>query len=130
MVDLEPTSYGYRMSISGQVTEEEMQGVFEKMKRLVTGERRFGLLVDARAQKAQAPAVAAKVQACMQWMLAHGQARSAILIDSALTRLQAARMAREIGMENERILFATSDPRWEAAALAWIEKGQEPPASL
>ena len=54
----------------------------------------------------------------------------AVLLDSALTRLQAARMMRESKMQNERILYATSDPRWEAVALAWIERGEEPPADL
>jgi hypothetical protein len=130
MVDLEPTPYGFRMSMSAQVTEAEMQAFMEKMKRLVTGERRFGLLVDARAQKAQQPQVAAQVQECMRWMMAHGQDRSAVLLDSALARLQTARMARESGLDKERILYGSSDPRWEAAALAWIERGEEPPSSL
>ena len=129
MVDLEPTPYGFRMSMSGQVTEAEMQAFLEKMKRLVTGERRFGLLVDARAQKVQQPAVAALVQEGMRWMMAHGQHRSAVLLDSALARLQTVRMARETGMSDERLIYGSDDPRWEAAALAWIERGEEPPST-
>ena len=126
MVDLEPTPYGFRMSMSGQVTEAEMQAFLEKMKRLVTGERRFGLLVDARAQKVQQPAVAALVQEGMRWMMAHGQGRSVILLDSALARLQSMRMSRESGLDETRIIVDPDAARAEAAALAWIERGQEP----
>ena len=126
MTELEPTPYGFRMTVSGTVTVEEMHAFLEKAKRLISGERRFGLLVDARAQRVQTPEVAALVQEGMRWMKAHGQGRAVVLLDSALARLQSSRMSRESGLDETRIIVDPDAARAEAAALAWIERGQEP----
>ena len=126
MVDLERTPYGYRMTMSGQVSEEDMRAFLPKLRAMVQGEHPFGLLVDARAQRVQTPEVSALVQECMAWMGAHGRQRSAVVLDSAMVQLQSSRRAREHGLDQERILNAAQVPDWEAKALAWLTEGREP----
>ena len=61
------------------------------------------------------------------WLKAHGMQRSAVVLDKPISHMQITRLARSTGVHaNERYFDASSDPAWEAKALAWLIEGREP----
>jgi hypothetical protein len=58
---------------------------------------------------------------------ASGLKRSAVIVKSAIIKMQFERMAKTTGIfEKERYISAETNPNWEKAAEAWILHGSEP----
>lgn len=128
MIRLEKTPYGLRTTAPGFLTVQETQAWLAELK-VLSAEMPgpFAMLVDIRTQPAQAPAVTALIQEAMVWLKAHGMQRSAVVLDNPLAHMQITRLARSTGVyAHERYLDASSEPEWEAKALAWLTEGREP----
>jgi hypothetical protein len=90
----------------------------------------FGQLVDLRDKKAYTPDVGEIIQDVMRYVREHGMARSAVILSSAMTKMQISRLAKDAGMyEYERYFDATAEKDWERKAIDWIEKGVDPDLS-
>ena len=124
----EPMPYGLRTSLSGFVTMEEAIAWQKDYERIAPTRRTgFGQLVDLREQKTYTSEVGAVIQDVMRYVRERGMARSAVILASAMTKLQISRLAKEVGMyEYERYFDASTQPDWERQALDWIERGIDP----
>ena len=122
------TPFGYRSTVVAPFPPEEARPWFEEIKRAVgPTPHPFGQLIDARGQKVQDPASVPIVEDAQNWVRAHGMQRSAVVVASAVVKMNLTRMSRETGMlTHERYFDGAGDPDWEAKALAWVTDGVEP----
>lgn len=122
------TEYGFRVNAPGFLSREETQEWFEDLKGLVgTSGKPFGLLVDIRSQRANPPEAQIIIQQAMAWMKKAGLVRSAVVLDSAVAKLQTTRLAKASGVYAwERYIDASKEPDWEKRAIDWIVHGIDP----
>jgi hypothetical protein len=128
MYDIEQTDFGFELTFSGNMDRDELLDWREESERTVkTGPDSFGVLVNMRDLGAlgdDAQEVMVETQHdYREW----GMERSAVVVDSATTKLQFQRLARESGIDEwERYVDTETfdDPR--DAALAWVKDGEEP----
>jgi hypothetical protein len=86
------------VQMSGYISEEEATRAEAEFRRAVDGYRGkpYLVLADGRGQKPTSAAVAEILQRTIHYGRAHGTACCVHLYDSAIARLQAARLAREV----------------------------------
>lgn len=126
------TDYGFRVNAPGFLSLAETREWFEDLKWLVgTSGQPFGLLVDIRSQRANPPESQAIIQEAMVWMKQAGLVRSAVVLDSAVAKLQTTRLAKSSGVYAwERYLDASKDADWEKRAVDWIVHAIDPDKPL
>ncbi|MBM7119169.1 hypothetical protein [Archangium primigenium] len=123
------TAYGFRVQAPGYVTPADARAWFEDLQRQVSAleGRPFGLLLDARTQRANPPDTQALVREAMAWSRAHGLERAAVVLDSTVALIPLLRAAKSSGTDvYERYLDAEKDADWEARAEDWIVRGTDP----
>jgi hypothetical protein len=128
MYDIEETSFGFELTFGGRMDRDELLDWRADSEAVVAdGPDSFGVLVNMRDLATlddDAQAVMVDTQHdYREW----GMERSAVLLDSATTKLQFQRLARESGIDEwERYVDDESfdDPR--AVALDWVNDGVEP----
>lgn len=122
------TRYGFRVNAPGFVTLPEAREWFADLKRLVgQPDKPFGLMVDIRGQRANPPDAQEVIKEAMTWMKKAGLVRSAVILDSAVAKIQTTRLARNSGIYAwERYLDASKDLDWEKKAVDWIVHGIDP----
>jgi len=128
MYDIESTAFGFELTFSGRLDRGDLEDWREASEQKIEGaDGSFGVLVNMRDLKTlddDAQEVMVDTQhAYREW----GMDRSAVVLDSATTKLQFQRLARESGIDEwERYVDTDTfdDPR--DAALAWIRDGEEP----
>lgn len=127
--EIEPTSYGLRLSVSGFVSADEVAGMDRDLERAVRRlDDGFGLVMDMSASHAFSNEAAARVKGQLDLCREHGMARGAIVLQSALVALQARRILAELGLlPRVRFLDSSAEGDWEAAAVGWVRDGTEPP---
>lgn len=113
-----------RLRMSGSIQADEMRALVAESKKMINHYRggKLLLLADMRGFKAAAgPAVELLAEA-----IAYGRQRGVVgcvhLTDSAITRLQASRLAREASPGNDLTVEAASPEEAEKALTALYEK--------
>jgi hypothetical protein len=87
----------------------------------------FGVLVDARQAHSFPASTREVLKRCILLCLERGMERQAVVLDSAVSRLQIKRLSRETGtLAWTRYFDAGSQPDWEAPALAWLRQAVDP----
>lgn len=122
------TDYGYRINAPGFLTLAETRAWFEDLQRLIgSSGRPFGLLVDIRSQRANPPDSQAIITEAMAWTKQAGLVRSAVVLDSAVAKIQTTRLAKASGVYAwERYIDASKDVDWEKHAIDWIVLAIDP----
>lgn len=123
------TEYGVRVHAPGYITPAEARAWFEDLKlRVLAREGRpFGLLVDARTQKANPPETQDVVKESMLWLRSNGMERSVVVLDSTVALIQILRLSKASGVyAYERYLDASKDADWERRAEDWIIRAIDP----
>lgn len=122
------TEYGYRINAPGFLSLAETRAWFEDLKRLVgSSGQPFGLLVDIRSQRANPPEAQAIITEAMAWTKRAGLLRSAVVLDSAVAKIQTTRLAKTSGVYAwERYIDASKDLDWEKRAIDWIVHAIDP----
>ncbi|WP_257446257.1 hypothetical protein [Archangium lipolyticum] len=123
------TDYGIRIHCPGYITPAEARAWFEDIKhKVLTLEGKpFGMLADARTQKANPPETQEIVKESMVWLRGHGMERSVVVLDSTVALIQILRLAKTSGVyAYERYLDASKDPDWERRSLDWIIRAIDP----
>jgi hypothetical protein len=98
-------------------------GVYE------TASKTFGVLIDMRGLgpgglRPEAQSVMVEGQ---EMYRKAGMQRSCVILQSATVTMQFQRLARDSGIDSyERYINAAAHPDWQARAVAWIEKKEEP----
>ena len=122
-----PTSYGYRGQFIAPFPPAEARTWFAELKRVLPpAPRPFGQLIDAREQKIQDPDTVPIVADAQRWLQEQGMNRSAVVLSSAVLKLNLARMSKETGVIAYERYFDGTDPSWESKAMAWLTQGVEP----
>jgi hypothetical protein len=125
---VETTAYGFRTTVTGWVTAPELAEWHADCQRVVsTLAPGFCQLVDLRLAKPLPPESAQLVADFMRYLRLKGLRRSAVVVESAVARMQVVRLAKQTGLDAfERYFSAAEEPQWEQRALAWLEKGEDP----
>lgn len=122
-----PTSYGYRGTFIAPFPPAEARTWLTELKRVLPPTPRpFGQLIDARQQKIQDPESVPIVEEAQLWLQKQGMNRSAVVVSSAVVKMNLARMSKETGVIAYERYFDGNDPDWEAKAMAWLTQGVEP----
>ena len=128
MHKIEQTKYGYRIVFEGFLQGDDLGNFIHEMKSTIRPRNgNFPVLVDMR--KAQAfPADAQEViRQAMMYCKEAGMERNAVVLNSAISALQAKRLSKETGVDTgARYIDASSDPEWERVALDWLVKAIDP----
>jgi hypothetical protein len=123
------TDYGYTSKFTGLLSLDEANAWSDDVKRAVEGQGSFGQLIDLRGQRAQTEQVNGIIQESMAYVIKCGMQRSAVVMSSAVMKMQIQRLAKEAGMyAYERYFDESTQPEWESLALAWIVDGVDPDA--
>lgn len=128
MYQIQETPYGLHVIFDGFLQKPEMESWRDDVLRAINGRRgEFGALADLRAAKAF-PADAQQVLfEAIQKLRELGLGRQAVVVTSPITKIQATRMAKHLGMyEVVRFLDASSLENWEELGVAWVAKGIDP----
>ncbi len=128
MNNIEVKNYGFKLVFTGQIKAEEMQEWVEKSKKkLLNSPREFGVLIDMRTLKPLAPETQAHMIEGQKLYKQKGLKRSAVVINSATTKIQFKRMAKDTGIyEWERYIDASTTPDWEKVGESWIKDSIDP----
>jgi hypothetical protein len=122
--------FGMKFAFSGTVTIDEMKQWSEQALKALPGQPKdFGVLVDNRELRPggiQPEALKLLMDTQASYKKA-GMARSCVILQSAAVTMQLERTARESGIGAfERYINASIEPKWEAKAIAWLEKKIDP----
>ena len=125
---VEATPYGFRTTVTGWVTPPELAQWHADCRLVVSAlAPGFSQLVDLRQARPLPPESAKFLEDFMRYLREKGLQRSAVIVNSAITKMQVTRLAKETGLDAlERYFSAADEPDWEERALAWLEKGEDP----
>lgn len=127
MYKIEEKSFGFEVSFSGFLQGPDVLKFREEMERKVAGQREpFGVLVDLRESRTFPAEAQAGLMQIIGHCREHGMERNAVVVNSAITKIQAARLARETQIPHVRFLDAATNPEWRRQAEDWLIKGSEP----
>jgi SpoIIAA-like len=128
MNNIEVKNYGFKLVFTGQIKTEEMQEWIEKSKKkLLNSPREFGVLIDMRTLKPLAPEAQVYMIEGQKLYKQKGMKRSAVVINSATTKMQFQRLAKDTGIyEWERYIDASTTPNWEKVGESWIIDSIDP----
>lgn len=132
MYKVERAPYGLRLTLSGVMSSDEIhrwgRDVVEVLHEL---ERPFGVFVDMRQLVPPAPEDQGALKHAQIRARQLGMRRSVVIVDSAETAAEFARIAKQTGIyAYERYIHAVNDPRWEQRGLDWVTDGIDPDIGL
>ena len=128
---IEETGYGYRLAYQGGPPADAAAWLAE-LRRVVRPRSPFAVLLDLRGSRAFQPDTRELLTEALAHCRAAGMARAAQILDSALTTLQAAGIARDAGLGSPgpgdpgdvgdivRAVDASREPGWEESILPWL----------
>ncbi|UXX78987.1 hypothetical protein N7E81_16660 [Reichenbachiella carrageenanivorans] len=128
MYKIEQKSYGYYLTFSGFIKQEEMQEWYEEsLELLEKSPENFGLFADLREMK-PLPAESQRIMEEGQMNYKRkGMERSVVVLSSAISTMQFKRIAKTTGIDEwERYIDASSNGNWEAIGISWIKDGIDP----
>lgn len=128
MYKIEKENFGYRLTFSGFIREDEMLEWAKESKKAVVGAPKdFGVLIDMKDLK-PLPADSQKhMQDGQKIYKEKGMLRSAVIVNGATTKMQFQRIAKETGIYDwERYIDSTSIAGWEKVAIDWVSSGVDP----
>jgi hypothetical protein len=130
MINLEETSYGYKIVFEGFAQRDDVARLAQSLgQQLAERDQPFGCLVDLRQSRAIPADAQTDLMQAIGYTTQYGMERCAVAVASAIAKIQAMRIAKETGIyETTRFIDASADGRWEKSALDWIEKGKDPDA--
>lgn len=128
MYKIEEASYGFRLTFDGFMNRDDMESWFKDMKKIV-GNRTspYGVFVDLRGAVAFPSDAQEVLFQGIGYCLEHGMERNAVVFSNAIAKIQASRIAKEMGMA-EQVIFldATATTDWEQAAEEFLVRGKRP----
>ncbi len=128
MHSIEQKSYGYKITLEGIVSVDEMkQWVEESRKALAGATKEFGVFVDMRTLKPVGTEAQSAMQEGQKLYKEKGMQRSVVVVDSSIMKMQFQRIAKETGIyEWERYVDASSVENFEKVCLDWLVNAIDP----
>ena len=132
MYKIDKRPYGYRLTMSGHVNEQQIQEYITELKELLPNlPQKFGIMVDMREMIPLTPDNQASLVAS-QKLVADRLTRSATIVnDNAIVKMQFRRLSKAGGVvESKRFIDASADPNWNKTAEDWIVMEKDPYLSI
>ena len=128
MYKFEKQDYGLKLTVSGDLTEQEISGMTVELKSLVGSiSKPFSILVDARETITLDQSVFHLLSECQKILQAAGRQSAAIVINSPVLKSQGQRITIDSGStEAVRFIDSSKTEDWEKVAMDWILRGKEP----
>ena len=128
MHSIEQKSYGYKITLEGIVSVDEMkQWVEESRKALAGATKEFGVFVDMRTLKPVGTEAQSAMQEGQKLYKEKGMQRSVVILNSSIMKMQFQRIAKETGIyEWERYVDASSVEDFEKVGLNWLRDAIDP----
>jgi hypothetical protein len=128
MYKIEVKDFGYKLTFSGYIQENEMKNwVEESMKALSKAPVSFNVFVDIRNIMTLSEESKMHMLKGQRLFKAKGMVRSVVIIDNIIVKLQFKQIAQETGIYDwERYIDASAIEDWEKAGINWITKLIDP----
>ena len=128
MHNIEATSYGFRLTVTGAMnTAEAEEQKLELLQTLSTCNQPFSLLVDVRGLIPAEPEVFKEIEEMQTACKLMSVRRTAIVFSSPVLKAQIKQGSFVTGtVEVDRFIDASRVHNWEEQALAWVVEGIEP----
>jgi hypothetical protein len=127
MYSIEEKPFGFEVAFKGFIQGPDLAQFREQLVQKVSARREpFGMLVDLRESRTFPAEVQAGLMQMIGFCIEQGMERNAVVVNSAITKIQAARLARETNIPQVRFLDAAINPDWRGQAEAWLATGTEP----
>jgi hypothetical protein len=128
MFDIASREFGYELTFSGQLTVEKLREWCDESERVLADSvDSFGVLVHMENLEPLADEAQEVMIDGQHYYRSQGMERSAVLVDSAVTKMQFTRLAKESGIyEWERYVDVESWDGPERVARRWIDDAVEP----
>ena len=128
MYKFEKQDYGLKLTVSGDLTKQEISGMTVELKSLVGSiSKPFSILVDARETITLDQSVIHLLVKCQKIVQAAGRQSAAIVINSPVLKSQGQRITLDSGStEAVRFICSAKNADWEKVAMDWILRGKEP----
>lgn len=128
MYRIEKENFGYRLTFSGFIREDEMlEWVKESEKAVIGAPKDFGVLIDMKDLKPLPEGSQRHMQDGQKIYKKKGMSRSAVIVNGATTKMQFQRIAKETGIYDwERYIDSSSTVDWEKIAIDWVSSGVDP----
>jgi hypothetical protein len=125
---IEKKEFGFKLIFGDFIEAAEMKAWVEESKiKLQTARSPFGIMVDMRTLKPLPVETQPLMEEGQKLYKAKGMARSAVILNELITKMQFQRLAKKTGIYQwERYFDASSEPNWEKKALDWINKEIDP----
>lgn len=126
MHQIEKRPYGFKISFEGFFQGQDVDRFAADMKRQVAGKSgEFAVLVDLQQSRTFPPEAQAGLMEIIGYCAEKGMNRNVIVVNSAISKIQANRLAREAGVVDIRFLDAAEVDDWEKVAEDWLIRGKE-----
>jgi hypothetical protein len=126
MMTLSKESHGYTCLMSGQITEDDIQGYLAQARQMLPTTGSFNLLVDQRDSHVLSDKVQQGMSEVMRLFASRGLARVAVICASTIVAMQMNRLAAGSPVGDQQLALNGKDPNWRAEAVAWLESGIRP----
>ncbi len=132
MYKFEKQDFGLKLTISGDLTEQEISGMTVELKSLVGAIRQpFSIFVDAREVMTLNQSVFHLLSECQRIVKDAGRQSAAIVVNSPILKSQGQRITLDSGStEAVRFIYSDKTEGWEEVAMDWILNGIEPDPEL
>jgi len=128
MYKLEKQKYGLKLTLSGDIIEDEIVGIKKELYSLAESlSSPFSILVDAREMMTLNPSLLHLVVDGQKMIKELGRQFTAFVLNSPVIMNQVKRISFESGSTDAiRYIFADNTDDWERVAFDWIIEGIEP----
>ncbi len=132
MYHFEETDYGFRVTVTGSYTVEDVEAVREKVAALANKRKsEFACLIDTRKQMSIAPEARTALADCEKFTHELGCVRFAIISAAPISINQLKQVGLNSGTASyERYIDAGKTDDWERIGLDWAVFGIEPPIEV
>ncbi|HMB52406.1 MAG TPA: hypothetical protein VKU40_03760 [Thermoanaerobaculia bacterium] len=127
MHKIDEKPYGFKVTFHGFMQGEDVERFNSEMKRNADRQREdFAVLVDLRETRTFPPEAQMGLMEIINYCRERGMNRNAVVVNSAITKIQANRLAKEGNVEHIRFIDCAGNDDWEQQAEDWLVHGKEP----
>lgn len=130
MYKIERKSFGFQLTFSGKLQEDEWQRWYDdSVEKLQDAPRSFGVIIDMRGLTPLASDRQKTIVKGQQLYRNKGMIRSAVILNNAVTTYQFKKLAQHSGIYSfERYIDAELHENRQQIATDWVTKGIDPDA--
>lgn len=127
MHKIDEKPYGFKITFHGFMQGEDVERFNTEMKRNADRQREdFAVLVDLRETRTFPPEAQIGLMEIINYCRERGMNRNVVVVNSAITKIQANRLAKEGNIQHIRFIDSAGNDEWEQQAEDWLVHGKEP----